>query len=169
MLAFKDVNCEKDYPYGFETWWVGFYNEWGGYSIGKAIPRTGFPRLVDYMGSRLPDGLPFAEGTVVMKVLTTNAPVDCVPELQGTTEWHVNRHKLDGSGYHCERDVQTSRILQIDVAVVDERSPTNWVYATFAYDGHLKGKTFWERLMPLGVPRLRVVELWVDEREASWV
>ncbi|HVI08376.1 MAG TPA: hypothetical protein VND65_08790 [Candidatus Binatia bacterium] len=155
-LAFTEVNCGTQYQnYGFETWAVGYYNEWGGYSIGQAIPhvgkQSGVPQIVEYMGNHMPDGLPFEGGTVVMKVLTTNAPADCVPMLKGSTEWHVNRHKLGKDGYDCEREVQTNRILQLDVAVVDHRSPTRWVYATFAYDGELPGKTLWDRLMPLGV------------------
>jgi hypothetical protein len=151
MLALEDTSCEKDFPNGFETWSVGFYNEWGGYSVGKAFPRNGQPHIVDYMGSRMPDGLPFPEGTVVVKILTTNAPATCVKVLEGAPEWHVNRHILDGRGYRCERKVQISRVLQVDVAVTDKRSPTHWVYATFAYNGQSTGKTFWDRLVPLGV------------------
>jgi hypothetical protein len=152
MLAeLVNMDCEREFPYGFETWSVGYYNEWGGYAIGKAFPRTGQPHLIDFMGSKLPDGLPFPEGTVVVKVLTTNAPTRCVKVLEGAPEWHVNRHKLAADGYDCEREVQTSRVLQVDVAVTDRRSPTHWVYSTFAYDGQSTGKTFWDRLVPLGV------------------
>ncbi len=152
MLAeVVSMDCEKEFPYGFETWSVGYYNEWGGYAIGKSFPRNGLPHLVDFMGSKIPDGLPFPEGTVVVKVLTTNAPTRCVKVLEGAPEWHVNRHKLAADGYDCEREVQTSRVLQVDVAVTDRRSPTHWVYSTFAYDGQSTGKTFWDRLVPLGV------------------
>jgi hypothetical protein len=41
--------------------------------------------------------------------------------------------------------------VQIDVATADNRSPTGWVYGTFAYDGNKTGATFWDRLTPLGV------------------
>ena len=47
--------------------------------------------------------------------------------------------------------MQISRVVQVDVAVTDSRSPTGWVYGTFAYDGNRSGNTFWDHLLPLGV------------------
>jgi hypothetical protein len=141
-------------PYGYETWSVGFYNEWGGYSMGKAFPSTGKPVIVNYLGSKMPDGLPFQDGTAVVKILTTTADADCVPALRGAPEWRVNRHVFDqDKGYQCQRAVQTTRVLQVDIAAVDHRSPTRWVYGTFAYDGTRmkEGDTFWDRLVPVGV------------------
>ena len=76
--------CIAQYPHGFETWAVGYYNQAGGASVGKAIPNSGVPHVVSYLGSRMPAGLPFPPGTVVVKVLTTNAPVECVPYLKGS-------------------------------------------------------------------------------------
>lgn len=153
FLPHMTAACKQRYPRGFETWSVGYYNPQGGYAIGKAIPKDGVPRVVDYMGSPMPDGLPFPAGTTVVKVLTTNAPVDCVPFLAGSPEWRVNRHVQNPNTkeYMCKREVQVSRIVQIDVAVTDPRSPSGWVYGTYAYNGTIKGATFWDRLMPLGV------------------
>lgn len=145
--------CKQRYPRGFETWSVGYYNQYGGYAIGKAIPKDGVPKVIEYMGAPMPDGLPFPVGTAVVKVLTTNAPVDCVPFLAGSPEWRVNRHVQNPNTkeYMCKREVQISRIVQIDVAVTDPRSPSGWVYGTYAYNGTIKGATFWDRLTPLGV------------------
>jgi hypothetical protein len=39
----------------------------------------------------------------------------------------------------------------MDVAVVDPRSPTRWVYGTFVYDGNIVADTFWDKLVPLGL------------------
>src|SRR5579885_3056318 len=69
FLPLMSQGCEAEWPHGFETWAVGFYNEWGGYAVGKAFPATGEPHITSYQGSRMPDGLPFPEGTVVVKVL----------------------------------------------------------------------------------------------------
>jgi hypothetical protein len=41
--------------------------------------------------------------------------------------------------------------VQVDLAVIDPRSPTRWVYSTLAYDGTRPGPTVWSRLVPLGV------------------
>jgi hypothetical protein len=62
-----------------------------------------------------------------------------------------------------ERKVQTVRLLQIDVAVRDDRSVTGWLFGTFAYDGRKKGATAWDRMVPLGLqwgsnPKVTYVE-----------
>ena len=145
--------CKNRYPAGFETWAVGYYNEWGGFAFGKAIPKSGEPQIANYMGTQMPAGLPFPQGTVVVKFLTTNAPPECVPYLKGSPEWQIDRHVLDEKvqKYTCARAVQKSRIVQVDVAVTDSRSPTGWVYGTYAYDAGQSGSTFWDHLLPLGI------------------
>lgn len=153
------ADCARRFPHGFETWAVGVYNPWGGYALGQAWPESGAPDVGEYLGVPMPRGLPFPEGTLVAKFLFTNAPVDCVPFLRGSPEWQVNRHKIhpETRDYLCEREVQTSRLVQVDVAVVDAgtssdpRSPTRWVYGTFAYNGNLGGATVWDNLAPVGV------------------
>lgn len=152
-LLAGEVRCEKEFPHGFETWAVGVYNEWGGWTLGQAWPKSGKPQIGNYKGSAMPKGLPFPEGTVVAKFLTTNAPPKCVDFLAGSPEWQVNRHKIDPKtkAYLCEREVQISRLVQVDVAVVDLRSPTRWVYGTYAYDGNIKSPSVWDRLTPVGV------------------
>jgi hypothetical protein len=76
-----------------------------------------------------------------------------VPYLKGSPEWQIDRHVMNPrtKGYTCERAVQISRMVQVDVAVTDPRSPTGWVYGTFAYDGNRPGSTFWDKLDPLGI------------------
>lgn len=155
-IAGETAACEPEWAKGFETWAVGVYNEYGGWVFGQAFgtgtDNSGIPQ-VDADGQRqLLRGLPFPEGTLVAKFLTTNAPVECVPYLKGSPEWQIHRHVRESDGrYGCAREVQTSRLLQIDVAVVDARSPTRWVYGTFTYDGNRPGNTVWERLVAVGV------------------
>jgi hypothetical protein len=144
--------CIKDHPWGLESWSVGYYNEYGGYALGRAIPATGVPQMGEYMGSPIPAGLPFPTGTVVVKILTSTVPPDCVPFLKGSPAWQIDRHKLTADkGYQCEREVQISHVVQVDVAVVDPRSPIRWVYGTFAYDSEKEGSNFWEHLVPVGL------------------
>lgn len=153
FIAGMEPGCKKEFPHGFETWAVGVYNPWGGWVLGQSWPQSGKPSIGDYMGSALPAGLPFPEGTVVAKFLTTNAPVSCVHFLDGSPEWQIHRHKIDPKTkqYLCEREVQISRLVQVDVAVVDLRSPTRWVYGTYAYNGNIKAASVWDRLAPVGV------------------
>jgi hypothetical protein len=138
----------------FETWSVGFYNPCGAYTLGEVLPPSGEPATYkDEKGRLLAKGMPFAEGTVVVKLLNTTADETAVPYLKGSTNWQANGHKqIDQVTYStCERAVRRVHLVQIDLAVVDLRSPTRWVYSTLGYDGNHPGKTVWDRMRPLGV------------------
>ncbi|EPX83583.1 hypothetical protein Salmuc_02191 [Salipiger mucosus DSM 16094] len=144
--------CQARFAHGFESWAVGVYNKWGAYALGQAFPEDGAPALVEQNGKTVPAGLPFSEGTLVAKFLTTNATPDCVPYLADSAVWQVNRHQVSSDEeYTCQRGLQTTRLTQVDVAVVDHRSPTRWVYGTFGYSANAPGDTVLERLVPLGL------------------
>lgn len=157
---------------GFETWAFGVYNAWGGYTLGQMWGDDGRPRVDD---GDIPRGLPFAEGTLVVKLLFTTATHLDAPYLEGSPEWLANRHVLveagsDSSGSASPttattpttaggvtlqydstiRAPQPVRLVQMDVAARDERTPTKWVYGTFGYNGTLEGRAWWERMSPLG-------------------
>jgi len=145
-------SCADRFPNGFESWAVGMYNKWGGYAVGQAFPKDGKPSLNKKFGKMVPDGMPFPTGTMVTKFLTTNATPDCVPYLKDSAVWRVNRHAIASDNkYQCARALQETRLTQVDVAVVDPRSPTRWVYGTFGYSADAPGKTVLERLVPLGL------------------
>jgi hypothetical protein len=143
----------------FETWSVGMYNPCGAWSLGQAVPTTGVPaKTVAPAGRVFARGLPFREGTVVIKILNTTADSSQVPYLRGSTEWTADAHKqlfptpTSPVNYAtCERQPRKVHLVQMDIAVVDYRSPTHWVYSTLAYDGTLPGPTVKSRLVPLGV------------------
>ena len=46
-LAGMTQECKDKYPAGFETWAVGYYNEWGGVAFGKAKTKSGQPQTAD--------------------------------------------------------------------------------------------------------------------------
>jgi hypothetical protein len=149
-----DLNGDGNPDGGFfETWAFGMYNDIGGYTLGQAIDTEGRPVLVPSAdGKPLVRGLPFAKGTCVAKMLFTSADEMNAPFLKGAPAWQVHRHKgLGGSKFSCVREVQTSRLFQMDVAVVDPRSPSNWVLGTFAYNGNVSAASPWDRLVPLGI------------------
>jgi hypothetical protein len=137
----------------FETWSIGMYNPCGAWSLGQIFPPSGEPATIRQGGRMLAKGLPFPVGTVVIKLLNTTADETQVPYLKGSTNWQVNGHRQTGATSYdtCERTVRRAHLVQIDLAVVDPRSPTRWVYSTLAYDGNLPGKSVWDRLRPLGV------------------
>ncbi|SEP36681.1 hypothetical protein [Nitrosovibrio sp. Nv6] len=135
---------------GFETWAVGMYNKIGGYTIGQSWSKKGTPNIETVNGITSTKGMPFIEGTVVVKFLFTTATPDDVPYLKASPVWQADRHREVNNQFLCKREVQEVRLVQVDVAVVDQRSPSRWVYGTFAYvDG--AGKTLWDNLQPVGL------------------
>lgn len=138
----------------FETWSVGMYNPCGAWSIGQAIAKNGVPQMTKDASDRdLVNGMPFAPGTVVIKILNTTADASSVPFLKGSTSWTADAHVQESAVKYsqCERKVRKVHLVQMDIAVVDPRSPTRWVYSTLVYDGNLPGKTVRSRMVPLGV------------------
>ncbi|KAA3664432.1 MAG: hypothetical protein DWQ04_05750 [Chloroflexi bacterium] len=149
-----DANADGEpEPPLFETWSVGMYNPCGAWSIGQSFPASGVPDTYTEDGRNFAQGMPFPDGTVVIKLLNTTADETAVPYMKGSTNWQANAHKqLSSTEYTtCEREVRIVHLVQVDIAVVDSRSPTRWVYSTLAYDGNLPGETVLDRLTPLGV------------------
>ena len=133
----------------FESWAFGVYNAVGAYSIGQTFPKSGVPTISED-NRRIPKGLPFRPGTLVAKVLFATAKPEQVPYLKNSPRWIVNGHKNPGE---VPRKLQPVRLVQLDIAVVDPRSPMGWVFGTFAYNGTLGGpdKPWWKRMSPVGL------------------
>lgn len=126
-----------------QNWAVGFYNDRGGYTLGKVwLTPSGYPD---------PSVATFPDNTVTFKLLFTDAPVEEVPFLAGSKEWKANIYP--DTNYQPPRVDKTMRLLQIDVAVKDPRvaATSGWVFGTFVYDGAAPGPTVWERMMPVGL------------------
>jgi hypothetical protein len=136
-----------------QNWAVGFYNPVGGVTLGRiwapVVAGTGKPDLTV---------LPFPEGTVVAKILYTEATVAEVPMLAGASEalaninLRPNPFDTDCPANTVPRAPGTLRLLQLDVAVRDARATeTGWVFGTFVYDGRLPGTDPWAKLKPVGL------------------
>jgi hypothetical protein len=150
---FNALHANSEMDPLFETWSVGMYNPCGAWSVGQAFPASGVPAVHAEDGRLFANGLPFPEGTVVIKILNTTADGASVPYLRGSTDWQADAHVQYGPDKYstCERRVRKVHLIQIDIAVVDSRSPTRWVYSTLAYNGSLPGKSVLDRVEPLGV------------------
>lgn len=127
----------------FQTYAVGFYNEFGGYAIGRV-----------WRDHRKPDPTAgrFPVGTVVCKVLFTQATPDQVPYLSSPLEWEAYAETSDADR---TRKVQRVRLVQMDVMVRDPRAEringTGWVFGTFCYNGALGNPNRWYNLVPVGL------------------
>ncbi|MGI9023349.1 MAG: hypothetical protein ACR2HV_08990 [Acidimicrobiales bacterium] len=127
---------------------VGFYNAAGASAIGKVWANHGSPDAA--MGI-------MPEGTVGAKLLFTTAGTDQVPYLAGSPAWNVYVYSELNSSQPdpTERAKVAVRLLQIDLAVKDQRSPTGWVFGTFVYGGGptpgTTQGTGWTNVSPVGV------------------
>ena len=123
---------------------VGFYNDVGAYTIGQVLARPYDPDLARAR---------FDEGAMVFKILFSAArPEDFVDPagyiLEGAPAWQIAAGEKDGATTR----LTTVRLLQMDVAVRDERAqPSGWVFGTFAFDRETTDESAWRRLRPVGV------------------
>lgn len=124
-----------------QNWAVGFYNPIGAYTFGQVWSDTLSPNI---------DAGRFAEGTVSGKLLFTAATDTDVPYLRGGYAWDANIHQaVTGTAV---RTPQKMRLLQIDIAVKDDRAgKTCWVFGTFAYNNNAPGQDVWQKMVPVGL------------------
>jgi hypothetical protein len=127
----------------FQTYAVAFYNDVGGLTIGRVWRDHLNP---DYNNVR------FAPGTVVFKLLFTQATVEQVPFLKPPVEWTAYAEVSDKDR---TRRVQKLRLLQMDIMVRDERTAslngTGWVFGTYCYNGGVGSRNPYENLVPVGL------------------
>jgi hypothetical protein len=114
---------------------IGFYNAAGAVTIGQ-VWKSSSPDVT--RGAR------FNQGTMAFKILFSDAKAtdfQGADILAGAPQWLI-------STTVGKRDV---RLMQMDVATVDPRSPTGWVFGTFAFDASASDSSSWLRLRPVGL------------------
>ncbi|MCB9047094.1 MAG: hypothetical protein H6550_13250 [Chitinophagales bacterium] len=137
---------------------VGFYNDIGGYTIGQVWKNH-------YAPDHKKD-VAFKQGAVLFKLLfvtlTKEQAVSQVPYLVNGIWWdgYVVRnfndmYKPNPAAY---RAVHPVVLIQMDVMVRDDRSPTGWVLGNFMYNGELNKPDPWDNLIPVGI-------MWGDDPE----
>jgi hypothetical protein len=125
----------------YQSWAVGIYNTRGAYYIGK---------VWEEMLKENPDpqNFPaeaFPEGSVSLKLLFTQADETVAPYLADSFEWLADAKRAKKNNFPAGKCVASSsselsaecfdklRLLQIDVAVRDDRAATGWIFGTFTY------------------------------------
>ena len=129
---------------------VGFYNAPGGMIIGRVWQDHGDPD---------PTAALFPNGTVATKLIFTTASEAEVPYLKGSPQWqaYVYANPNDPAPKATSpRAVLSLRLLQIDIAVKDDRlsDTTGWVFGTFVYGsgpGGQGGGSGWTNVSSVGV------------------
>lgn len=125
----------------YQTHAVAMYNALGGYTIGRVWRNEFDPD---------PTHVTFPAGTVVVKVLFTQAKSDEVPYLQDPVIWKAY---VQDPRDPTKRTVQNLRLLQMDVMIRDRRADRTggWVFGTYCYNGALGNENRWHNLVPVGI------------------
>jgi hypothetical protein len=152
----EGVMCEDVKGRTIQNWGISFYNEPGGYYIGK-VWREMYNADLD---ASKPNPKPhpkafgdegFPEGTVAIQMFFTEADLDY---LKNSIVWEadINRGKTPP---------QKVRLLQVNISVKDSISPTGWVFGTFIHHDDApemeyyppldEDKKAWLKLVPVGI------------------
>ena len=135
----------------YQTWGLVAYNNRGGYALGSmwCDPDHPNPSALNPNPGQLNA---FPVGTVVWKLLFSTADPKELTYLKDTFEWQADVFAtLGDKSADPTRSPATVRLIQVDVAVRDDRLPSGWAFATLAYAHGAPGATPWQRLVPLGL------------------
>jgi hypothetical protein len=138
-----------------QTWAVGFYNAPGASIFARVWKDPNRPVWDTHVK--------YPSGTMIFKILFTTGTEDEVPTLKGAPTWKAVRHTpglprstlihmtqvivpqmnpLDDPQPPFDQKpvirndfASDVRLIQMDFAVRDDRSPIGWVFGTFMYDG----------------------------------
>lgn len=136
--------CDDD-KLPIENWAVSVYNEPGAFYINQVW--TEMLREKPNPANFPADGFP--EGTVAVKLLFTQAETEFT---RNSVEWKADI-------YRGKMPAQTMRLLQIDVSVRDDVSPTGWIFGTFLYHDDAPPISYSDELSPEQQGWLRVEPL----------
>lgn len=137
---------------------VGFYNDVGGYTIGKLWKNH-------YAPDHKKD-ISFENGAVLFKLLfvtfTPEQTVSQVPYLTNGLWWDAyvvsNFNKMSEPDPAKYRHMTKVALIQMDVMIRDDRSPTGWVLGNYMYNGEMNKPDKWDNLVPVGI-------MWGDDPE----
>ncbi|XP_019617901.1 PREDICTED: uncharacterized protein LOC109465195 [Branchiostoma belcheri] len=122
-----------------QNWAVAFYNSPGANAVGQVWSLPWKPAQ---------NGVTFPEGTVGFKPLFTQATEEEVPILKGSPVWKAAIAKTPREPGDRGPPVET-RLIQMDVAVRDDRADIGWVFGTFVYHSSQSNDAPWRRLVPV--------------------
>ncbi|MDQ3800281.1 MAG: hypothetical protein M3384_12575 [Acidobacteriota bacterium] len=127
----------------YQSWAIAFYNSRGAFYLGKVweeMTRSEAPDAKNFPAEGFP------AGSVSLKLIFTQADAAVAPYLENSVEWLADTKRARANGFtadecltaagehNTDRCFDTLRLLQIDVAARDDRSPTGWVFGTFTYN-----------------------------------
>jgi hypothetical protein len=122
-----------------QVWAVGFYNREGASALAQVFANPCDPVF--------PTGAAaFPAETASFKLLFTNASAAKVTYLSGGPQVKAYIGPAVNS-----RTLKPLRLLQMDIAVKDARSPTGWVFGTYIWKSPATGDKLLDNLVPVGL------------------
>lgn len=153
---------------GSQVWAVNFYNEPGAVALHQVF--------ADPCSPIVPDKLLFAEGTVAIKFLFTDANLGkFAGEVDYLSGGPVYKAHIDpeGIGFPSDtsgRETRDVNMLQLDIGIRDNNaSKTGWVFGTFVWMGPAKGDALFDNLVPAVLLWANDEGVVTDEIKESWV
>lgn len=122
---------------------IGYYNALGSYTVGQVFKDID-PSKAD------PTKASFVNGTLVFKILFS----EYAPAKINTASYpltHAPAWTIQDVGAPAAANDISVRLIQMDIAVKDARSPTGWVFATYDYDESNADPNPWKRLTAVGL------------------
>jgi hypothetical protein len=127
---------------GGQTFAVGFFNEFGGYTIGQVWRDHNNPDIRKAA---------FPNGTVICKILFIDIPAEQVPFLVNPIQWQAYVPTTYTAPPIAPRVFKPLSLVQMDLSVRDDRAPLGWIFGNYQYNGAMKAANPWENLVPLGI------------------
>ena len=130
---------------GAQVWAIGFYNQEGAKALGEIFADPCNP-------TRPAGGWTFPAKAVSFKLLFTTASptqVNYLSQSPTVAAFIDPDGSAAGSVSVGDREVQTLRLIQMDIAVRDPRAPQGWVFGTFVWQNNQSG--LYGDLTPVGL------------------
>ncbi|MER8445032.1 hypothetical protein NKH52_17750 [Mesorhizobium sp. M1066] len=167
-LAPRTRQLSRTSESGSQVWAVNFYNEPGAVALHQVF--------ADPCSPTIPKELLFAEGTVAIKFLFTDANLGKsagqVGYLDGAPKYEAYIDP-EGTYWPAETKARGKRdvnMLQLDLAVRDPNATkTGWVFGTFVWMGPSKGDGLYDNLVPAVLMWANDADVFDDKIKESWI
>jgi len=161
-----------------------YYNETAAYTLGQVWKKCN-EKSRECVPSIEHGEAQFKDGAIVVKSAGVTATPEEWPILKGAAKWQVYRKPFDlhGTKVNEKPKVTDLRVGIFDIIVKDSvASPkTGWVFSTLVYDYRKKGKSVWDKMVPLGAmwgndpdvnsaknPKKELMETYINPDAPDW-
>lgn len=122
------------------------YDSVAAYTVGQIWGKTG--EKVNLLNN----ATQFTEGSIIVKLAFSNINYPQWPVMENAQTFNVYDTFPTTADPRTGYQMRQVSFFQMDIIVKDSKAApkTGWVYSTFVYDKDARGKTMWEKMVPLG-------------------